>query len=191
MAQYDMVTVRGYDFFEVSSSLQKAIRRNDPKMAGYMALELWQSGYGNYAWKRLLTVSAEDVESFITKELVALHYSYVMVNTPKPKQPKGRIFISKAVMILCKAIKSRETDHLQNLIYDMKIGITNEEITEFLDEVRKEQYEIPDYAFDVHTRKGKRIGKTKKMFFLEEQESLLPMGEDIFLAQLNEYLESI
>lgn len=24
------------------------------------ALELWYSGYGNYVWKRLLTISAED-----------------------------------------------------------------------------------------------------------------------------------
>lgn len=36
-------------------------RRADTRLAGYWALELWHSGFGNYVWKRLLTVSAEDV----------------------------------------------------------------------------------------------------------------------------------
>lgn len=39
-------TVRGYDFFEVSSAMQKAIRRADAAVAGYFALELWTSGLG-------------------------------------------------------------------------------------------------------------------------------------------------
>jgi replication-associated recombination protein RarA len=54
------LTKRGYEFGEVSSAMQKAIRRGDTRLAGYWALELWASGYGNYVWKRLLTVSAED-----------------------------------------------------------------------------------------------------------------------------------
>ncbi len=53
-------TKRGYQFGEVSSTMQKAIRRADAKLAGYWALELWESGFGKYCWKRLLTVSAED-----------------------------------------------------------------------------------------------------------------------------------
>ncbi len=38
--------------------MQKAIRCGDTRLAGYWALELWASGYGNYVWKRLLTVSS-------------------------------------------------------------------------------------------------------------------------------------
>ena len=48
-------TLRSYDFGEVSSAMQKAIRRGDTQLAGYWALELWASGFGNYVWKRLLT----------------------------------------------------------------------------------------------------------------------------------------
>lgn len=33
-------TVGGYDFFEVSSAMQKAIRRADAAVAGFFALEL-------------------------------------------------------------------------------------------------------------------------------------------------------
>jgi len=40
-------TVRGYDFGEVSSAMQKALRRGDAKLAGYWAIELWSSGYVN------------------------------------------------------------------------------------------------------------------------------------------------
>ena len=34
--------------------MQKAIRRADTRLACYWALELWQSGSGNYVWRRLL-----------------------------------------------------------------------------------------------------------------------------------------
>ena len=44
-------TVCGYDFFEVSSAMQKAIRRADTGVAGFFALELWASGYRDYVWK--------------------------------------------------------------------------------------------------------------------------------------------
>jgi len=190
--RYEIKTNRGYSLLDVASALQKSIRRGDEKLAGYMALELFASGFANYCWKRLLTVSAEDVETWVTKEIVALHYSYTLVNTPKPKKPKGRIFISKAVMILCRAIKSRDTDHLQNFIYDNKIGITDKEIEDLLNSISEEdRMELPDYTFDVHTKKGKMAGKTKKTFFLDEQNSLFPDSDrDLFRNELKAYLES-
>lgn len=185
---YQIKTARGYDLFEVASALQKATRRGDVKTAGYFALELFASGYAKYCWRRLLTISAEDVETFITREIVSLHYAWEKVNTPKPKEPKGRIFITKAVFILCKASKSRETDHFQNLVYDKKASIDESKLEEYLNEARKENLDIPEYAFDIHTKKGKRRGKTKKQFFLEEQDALHPFGNDIFLANLRNYI---
>ena len=53
-------TVGGYDFFEVSSAMQKAIRRAVAAVAGFFDLELWTSGYRDYVWKRLFTFAAED-----------------------------------------------------------------------------------------------------------------------------------
>lgn len=52
--QFCVGSKRGYDFGEVSSATQKAIRRADTRLAGDWALERWQSGFGNYVWKRLL-----------------------------------------------------------------------------------------------------------------------------------------
>ena len=73
---YHLHTIRGYSFPAVSSAMQKAIRRGDAKQAGYWALELWASGFGQYVWCRLLTVSAEDCWGILTQEVKALHDSY-------------------------------------------------------------------------------------------------------------------
>ena len=103
---YHLHTKRGYSFPAVSSAMQKAIRRADTQLAGYWALELWASGFGNYVWKRLLTVSAEDCWGLITAEVKALHDSYLIINDNVPaRKAKGRIFISKAVIILCAAFE--------------------------------------------------------------------------------------
>jgi len=59
---HKLTTTRGYRFAEVSSAMQKAVRRGDAKLAGYWALELWASGFGQYVWRRLLTISAEDCQ---------------------------------------------------------------------------------------------------------------------------------
>jgi len=173
-------TVRGYDFFEVSSAMQKAIRRNDPKLAGYFALELYHSGYAQYVWKRLLTVSAEDCYGdTITTEIYNLFRSFMLINDGRPDPDRGRIFISKAVIILSRTPKCRDADHLQNLIYDRN-NILKEEIEEILQAVREESLPIPEYAYDVHTKKGRYMGKTKKDFFLEEYQALRSRVKGLF-----------
>jgi hypothetical protein len=68
---------------------QTAIRRADAKLAGYWALELWESGFGQYVWRRLLTVSAEDCWGILTQEVKALHDAYTEIGghgpTGKPR----------------------------------------------------------------------------------------------------------
>lgn len=168
-------TINGYDFYECASALQKAIRRSDVKVAGYFALELWHSNYQNYVWKRLLTISAEDCYGLITHEIESLYNSHEIVNN-KSKEPKGRIFVSKAVILLCDVRKNRDADHLQNLVYDKK----DVDVEKWIEDVRKEPLRVPEYTYDVHTRKGKKMGKTKKQFFIEEFEALTPRQPGLF-----------
>jgi replication-associated recombination protein RarA len=184
-----MVTKRGYDFFAATSSMQKAIRRNDPAIAGYFALELYHSKYCFYVWKRLLTISAEDCAGIITKEIIALYESWKLINEGKPAEdePKGRIFVSKAVLILCDCIKNRDSDHLQNLIYDAK-KIDDNRVESFLKDQEKlpGKLDIPEYAFDVHTQKGRREGKTKTDFFVDELKGLRPRQIGLFDALIEQ-----
>ena len=175
----ELRTKRGYDFYETSSAMQKAIRRNDPKVAGYFALELWHSGYRDYVWKRLFTISAEDCGGIITTEIEALWQGHQLVNN-KAKEPKGRIFVSKAVMLLCSWEKNRDSDHLQNYIYDKKINMSDNEIETFMTDVRDNPINIPTYSYDCHTIRGKKMGRTKADFFKEELEALQPRQAGIF-----------
>ena len=176
----ELKTQNGYDFYEVASALQKSIRRGDVKIAGYMALELFPK-YSEYCWKRLLTISAEDCYGIITKEIKALYDSFQIINKGlKGNDKKGRIFISKAVILLCEAKHNRDADLLSNFIYDKKIGLTDEEIADAFKKIRKEKVEIPEYVFDCHTIKGKKRGKTKEDFFKEEQENLFNEQISIF-----------
>lgn len=176
---YEMKTRRGYDFYAATSAMQKAIRRNDPKVAGYFALELYHSNFKEYVWKRLFVISAEDCFGIITKEIDALFRAWEYVNKGKKDKPKGRIFISKAVILLCESIKSRDSDHLQNLIYD-KLENPQFAIDEIESLHESERVKIPDYAYDCHTVQGKKRGKTKKEFFIDELNALKPVQGNLF-----------
>lgn len=169
-------TINRYDFFECASAMQKAIRRADAGVAGYFALELWHSGYRDYVWKRLFTISAEDCYGLITQEIEALWQGHEIVNKNHKGDPKGRIFVSKAVLLLCSCRKNRDADHLQNFIYDRNLA----DVEQWIEDVRKEPLPIPDYTFDVHTRKGKKMGRTKEEFFKEELKALTPKEPGLF-----------
>ena len=169
-----LFTKRGYALSDVASCLQKAIRRGDAALGGYMAIEMFESGYHLYCWKRLLTISAEDCAGIITQEIKALHDSFVLLNQGA-KQPRSRIFLSKAVLVLCAARKCRDADHLQNFVYDREM-IDARELLKSIDDARRhpENIPLPDYTFDVHTKKGRAKGKTKQDFFQEEFAALRP-----------------
>ena len=118
-------------------------------------------------------ILAEDCYGPITKEIMALYEGFKIVNKGKRgDQLGGRIFISKAVILLCTQPHSRDADVLSNFVYDRKRGLTDDQINAYMEEARNENIPIPDYAYDVHTRQGKMKGKTKADFFIEEDQSL-------------------
>jgi replication-associated recombination protein RarA len=174
-----MMTVRKYVLSDVVSAMQKAIRRGDARVAGYFAIEMFESGYAAYAWRRLLTVSAEDCAGVITQEIKALYDSWLVLD--KSGKGRGRIFLSKAVVLLCQARKSRDADHLTNLVYDAK-AIDERQLERALLEARTapEALPIPGYAFDCHTSKGHKAGKTRGDFFLSEHDALTPRQSGLF-----------
>lgn len=92
--------------FEVSSLIQKAIRRSNKYYACYAANEL-APRFRNYLWKRLLCISAEDCYDLITNKIVALKQADDSQNW----QQKSPLFIEKALGILLATRKNRDADY--------------------------------------------------------------------------------
>ena len=177
MGRMAIQTTRGYALLDVASALQKAIRRADARSAEYWAVELFESGFQQYMWRRLLTISAEDCWGVITHEVEALFRAWQVIH--KQKAGRGRIFAAKAVILLAQARKCRDADHLTNLVYDPK-AIPDKQLEKDLDEARKHPEPIPDYAYDCHTKKGRMMGKTRSEFFREEFKVLNPREKGLF-----------
>ncbi len=182
---YKMLTKNGYDLFEMSSMLQKAIRRSDIPHAAYAANELGVK-YRKYLWKRLLTVSAEDCYGIMTKEIVALQQADEYVNKKAKEGDTNDLFIAKALILLCMARKNRDADYVAcNFMWGDRC-LTDEEFDEFVDYeqvkdlVIKDSKDIPGYVFDVHTWKGKANGKTELDMYRDEQAALQPRQMNLF-----------
>lgn len=182
---YQMLTTNGYDLFEMSSMIQKAIRRSDIPHAAYAANEL-SGKYRKYLWKRLLTVSAEDCYGIMTKEIVALQQADEIVNKKAKQGETNDLFIAKAVILLCMAKKNRDADYVAcNFMWGDRC-LTDEEFEQFVDyeqvaELRmRDSRDIPGYVYDVHTWKGKKAGKTELDMYRDEQAALEPRQMNLF-----------
>jgi len=83
------------------------------------------------------------------------------------------------VILLSEAKKSRDADHLQNYVYDQCKGVDADKLA---DELRSapEYVSIPAYAYDCHTSRGKKAGKTKAEFFTAENAALSPFQPGLF-----------
>lgn len=175
---YKYETVNGYNMFDMSSMLQKSIRRNDYTHAGFAARELYYS-YRNYMWKRLLVISAEDCYGALTKEIEALRDADERVNGSK-KEKRDLIFVSKAIIMLCRALKNRDACYFACNFMTSKAGQDiPEEYIASIEECRLEGG-IPDYVYDKHTYIGKKKGRTSLDMIETEEKCLEPHQISIF-----------
>jgi hypothetical protein len=175
-----LLTKNGRDFFEVSSLLQKSLRRGDVVMCARAVNELLPR-YANYVWNRLMTVSAEDCADLVTGEIVALYDAWTIVQKSRkgtsgpPARLEGRIFFAKAIVLLARCRHSRDADELILLVADrlpeevFETAMREVETVFTVDDV---DLQIPEYVYDVHTRRGKRRGKTRRDFIRAEHVAL-------------------
>jgi len=177
MGKYEKKTEKGYDLWEAASALQKSIRRGDEDGALFWATELDKSGFGEYVFKRLKIIASEDVglaEPLLPAVLESLYSNWIVQRKKKDTDHNPeRLFLVHAVLLLVRARKSRIVDHALIAYYN------NDE------DVR----EVPDYALDKHTIRGRRMGRGFKHFFehgakLENVSSL----EDPYAAKAKEIL---
>lgn len=149
-----MRTRGGFAMDEVASALQKSIRRGEEREAIFWATELDLAGYGNYAWKRLRIICSEDVGiAWPDGPAVvrALYENWLETRKAEKDRPPRRssamLFLVHAVCLLSRAAKSRLVDNACVIFYTadrQAMGI-----------------DIPDYALDHHTARGRRDGKTE------------------------------
>lgn len=178
MSAYKQQTVKGYEFSEVASAFQKSIRRGLEAEAMYWAIELYESNYDEYLWKRMRIITSEDVglaNGSLPAVIHALYSTYTELKKKKDERHRPeRLQLTHAVLKLCRAKKSRVVDHCLIASWENHA---------------KEKKAIPDYALDKHTLKGKKMGRGWGHFFkegtlLEPQANV--KGEQDYKAQAEE-----
>lgn len=184
-------TKRGYNFYEVLSALQKAIRRGNTRLACYWAAELYESRFGPHVWNRLLVISAEDCWGTVTQhiealrqEVKALESADKQVNKYKDGskgKPLNVLFVLKATYLLATACKNRDVDNFYCLVYQ-PAAIPEKELLADLEASKDLKEPIPPEALDKHTVEGKKrlqaLGWSEKQmteqFILNETKRLKP-----------------
>lgn len=151
---YQITTVSGHQFGEVASAFQKSIRRGLEDEALHWGIELDKSNFGEYAWKRIRIITSEDIglaEPHLPAQIRALYDNWLDQRKKKDeKHGPERLFLVHAILLLVRARKSRLVDHALITYYG-----------------NHEKREIPDYALDKHTMRGRHLRRGVAHFFSE------------------------
>lgn len=145
--KWELKLIGGYKFDEVTSAMQKMIRRGNEYEACFFGYILHQSGFGAYVWRRLSIIACEDIGlgepmTPVIIDSLASSWEKLHKHNKLPSQDKF-LLVVEALLYMCRAKKSRENDSLSNLIEEnWKLG---------------NRLEIPELAKDPHTDVGKEI----------------------------------
>jgi replication-associated recombination protein RarA len=147
------------------SALQKCIRRNLELDAMRFAVELHQTSknFATMVCNRLEIVSHEDIDTMAAPWIVPyVKTACVQARAwyDPAKLGKSRMAIGNCIRLMCRAPKSRQGDH-----FHVAVGLA----------ALLEGYvpEIPDWADDQHTLRGKRLGRGLD-YFRQESTKLVP-----------------
>lgn len=171
-------TPHGHPIGEVSSALQKAIRRGDHEMAVWWAFELDAAGYGEYAWKRMRIICSEDIgiaNPSAPAQIRALYDNWldaqraIKRNKGLVKGSGAPLFMAHAAIFLAMSPKSRMVDWA--VIWTKR---------------RADNPAIPDEALDMHTGRGRRMGRGVDHFLDEASRLFDPIGDDPYESKAKE-----
>lgn len=162
------------------SALQKSIRRGLAEEAVTFAYEMYitSAQFEEKLWRRLLAISVEDIgfgdlsAPVLINSLNQIRQNFPYTDADRP------IFFVHAIRYLAAAKKDRTSDNLKNIVIsEFEFGRTPV---------------IPDFALDMHTEKGRSMGRDFKHFLAEgsKVENELPVDEN-FKTRLLELLEKI
>ena len=141
---------------EVISALQKEIRRGHTENAAFLAYEMFTTSEDLEAklWQRLQVISVEDIGYGQTDAPVLIQTLFQMHHNFPRLQGDRFLFALHAVRYLCRCTKDRSSDEMLNWV-------------KYAVEIEEQRPILPDYAIDMHTEAGRRLGRGKR-HFLEE-----------------------
>jgi len=144
-------TKNGYDFYEVLSALQKDIRRGNEEQALHWAFELLETN-SFMLRKRLRTIIYEDIG--VADQSACIFSLMALEDLKEDIQNKGdaTLILTNIVLALCRADKTRDAGNLSAALISRR---------------QKEKIAVPDYAIDMHTLRGKQMGRGIDYFFKE------------------------
>ncbi|MDG4790656.1 hypothetical protein O7626_32905 [Micromonospora sp. WMMD1102] len=145
---------RGYAADELISTLQKSIRRGDIELALLVAREMYETSpqLEEKLWSRLCVISCEDTGDGSFLEPVIVNSLYQMHERLDRDFGDRWLYAVHAVRFLASRTKDRSSDEHANM-------------TMHLMNSRDVPFEIPDYALDAHTRRGRLAGRDVAQFW--------------------------
>src|SRR4030042_164325 len=147
----------GYSPYDLNSILQKDIRRGNEFEALFWAVKLESLGKKSQRklWNRLKVIASEDIgpaNPMMPVMIETLEKQYY--DARRRKNNSYRLFLTNAIVNLVRSPKSRITDDLLNVVYGL---IQHEDL----------RLVIPDYGYDKHTSRGKRLERGFEHFYTE------------------------
>jgi replication-associated recombination protein RarA len=155
-------TAHGFAADEVISALQKSIRRGLVDNALLLGWEMYATSAELEAmlWSRLCVIAVEDVglgnpsAPILAESLFRMHSRY-----PWPLHDRF-LFAAHLIRVFATSRKDRTSDDMANWA---KQAVTLGETLP----------EIPDFALDMHTRRGQEMGRDYR-YFIEEASRVAP-----------------
>ena len=166
-------TRNGFSGDEMISMLQKSIRRGIVDDALRAAYEMYITSpqFEEKLWRRLQIISIEDVgfgdpfAPVYVRMMNEMRKDTIYADCDRP------FFFMQAIRYLCKCPKDRSTDYYNNRIkVDFKHGTT---------------LNVPDYALDMHTKKGRAMGRDIN-YFVNEASRVYPEVDDPAVREARE-----
>lgn len=149
-----VVTFNGFKADLVISALQKEIRRGNTDNAALLAYEmaLTSPALEDYLWQRLMVISVEDIGFGNPQAVVQVNAMFQMLQAFDRSVAERKLFAVHAVRLLSESQKDRSSDEMINwIIAGSAAGSLRPT--------------IPDYALDMHTADGQKMGRGKPHFW--------------------------
>ena len=141
---------------ELISGLQKCLRRGLTERALLIAYEMCVTSaeFEEHLWTRLSVISVEDVGKGNTMMPILVDSLYRMhLRIARPSGDRY-LFAAHAIRMIAESAKDRTTDDMINF-------------AKLENQVRDKAPEIPEFALDMHTKRGSEMGRNYEHFMKE------------------------